>query len=193
MSGEATTSEAVGAVLRDLRTQRGLSARDLAAASGVSAAMVSRIEGGRVSPSLATLSSLAVALDTPLASLFRETGAPRADLTHVKAGEGLVATRVAGSHAHEFTVLGFHNRPGLRFEPVLVTLTRHEDARPPEYRGAGCVFLHMLEGEALYGWDSRRIRLGPGDSLSFDAEPRHGFLDLISERVRFLSVQAERR
>lgn len=183
---------AVGATLRRLREIREMSARDLAAASGVSAAMISRIEGGTVSPSLATLSALAEALDTPLASLFREAGRARSDFTHVKAGEGLSSTRIAGLHSHDFTSLGFHRRPGLSFEPFLVTLRRDEAARPLEYEGRGCLFLYVLEGEAVYAYDSRRIELGPGDSLSFDAELRHGFVELLSDELRFISVQAER-
>jgi transcriptional regulator with XRE-family HTH domain len=183
---------AVGGVLRHLRQVRDMTARDLADASGVSTAMISRIERGQVSPSLATLSALADALDAPLASLFREAGRARADFTHVKGGQGLASTRISGAHSHEFVALGARTRPDLRFEPVMVTLTRKDDARPPEYLGHGCLFLYMLEGEAIYAYDDQRIRIEAGDSLSFDAELRHGFVEVLSERVRFISVQAER-
>jgi transcriptional regulator with XRE-family HTH domain len=190
--GDAPVEAAVGAVLRDLRSLRGLTAKDLAEASGVSAAMVSRIESGQVSASLATLAALARALEVPLAGLFREAGRARADFTLVRQGQGLAARRIAGAHAHDFVSLGFHNRPGLRFDPVLVTLTRREGVRPPEYQGHGCLFLYMLEGEAIYAHDGQAFRIGAGDSLSFDAELPHGFVEVLSERVRFLSVQAER-
>ncbi len=189
---ERPVDAAVGAVLRRLRAARDLSARDLAQASGVSAAMISRVESGTVSPSLATLSALARALDAPLASLFREAGPPRADITHVEGGRGLASTRIAGAHAHAFVSLGFHRRAGLRFEPYLVTLTRAEGVRPPEYQGHGCLFLYVLQGEALYLYDARQFHLRPGDSLSFDAELRHGFVEVLTPRLRFLSVQAER-
>ena len=170
----------------------GLSARDLAEASGVSAAMISRIESGKVSPSLATLSALADALDVPIASLFRDAGRPRSDFTHVKGGRGLTSTRIAGSHSHEFVSLGFHRRQGLRFEPFMVPLPRAAGDRPPEYQGYGCLFIYILSGEAIYAYDDRRIHLKSGDSLSFDAELRHGIVEVLTEEVRFLSVQAER-
>ena len=182
----------VGGVLRQLRQVHSLSARDLAEASGVSAGMISRIESGKVSPSLATLSALAQALDVPLASLFRDTGRSRSDFTHVEAGQGLTSTRIAGNHSHDFVSLGFHRRQGLRFEPFLVTLRRAEGDRPPEYQGYGCLFIYILAGEAIYAYDDRRLHLRPGDSLSFDAELRHGIVEVLSEEVRFLSVQAER-
>ena len=183
---------AVGAVLKHLRQVRDMTAKELAEASGVSAAMVSRIETGSVSPSLPTLSALAGALDVPLASLFREAGRARADITHVIGGKGLASTRIAGDHSHRYVSLGLHNRPDLRFESVLVTLRRTEGVRPPEYQGHGCLFLYMLKGEAVYAYDTERYHLKAGDSLSFDAEMRHGFVKVITEEVRFLSIQAER-
>ncbi len=63
---------AIGASLKELRQSRGQSARWLADQSGISAAMVSRIENGLVSPSIGTLAALAEALEVPIVSLFRE-------------------------------------------------------------------------------------------------------------------------
>jgi len=184
---------AVGRAIRDLRDQASMTARDLAQRSGISAAMVSRIESGRVSPSLATLEQLAATLSVPIVSLFRETGAAVADFTHVRRGDGLRSTRLMGAHAHEFAVLGFHRRLDLQFESVLVTVRRNETTRPPIYTGHGCVFVYMLEGSAIYRYGDRELLLDEGDSISLDAELRYGILEVLTERIRFLSVQAERR
>ena len=181
----------VGRALRELREGSGLTARDLAARSGVSGAMISRIENGQVSPSLATLNALAVSLEIPLASLFRDTATATADVTHVKGGDGLRSIRTAGRHSHEFTALGIHRRRGLRFEALLVRLERHDDSRPPLYNGRGCIFLYVLEGEAIYLYGGREFHLAAGDSLSLDAEIGHGFKEVLTPEVLFLSVQAE--
>jgi transcriptional regulator with XRE-family HTH domain len=183
---------AIGSALRDLREGRGLTARQLAIGSGVSAAMISRIENGQVSPSISTLSALSRALDVPLVSLFRETSSRPADYTHVKKGEGLRSTRILNSHAHEFINLAFHARHDLQFEARLVTLVR-ADARPPTYVGHGVVFVHALEGEALYEYGQREITLKAGDSLSLDAELSYGFKKVLTPTFTFLTVQAERR
>ena len=63
---------AIGASLRELRQSRKQSARRLAEQSGISAAMVSRIENGLVSPSIDTLAALAETLEVPIVSLFSE-------------------------------------------------------------------------------------------------------------------------
>lgn len=193
---EATDGDidrAVGRALREFREFNKQTARDLATQSGVSAAMISRIENGQVSPSLSTLNALANALEVPLVSLLRGTATATADLTHVRNGDGLKSVRLAGAHMHEFTGLGFHHRLGLRFEALMVRLERREDARPPVYNGHGCLFLYILEGEAVYQYGDREVHMREGDSLSFDAEVGHGFREVITPELTFLSVQAESR
>ena len=183
---------AIGSALRELREDRELTARQLAAEADVSAAMISRIENGQVSPSISTLSALSAALDVPLVSLFRDTASNSADFTHVKAGKGLRSTRIVEDHSHEFTNLAFHTRRDLQFEARIVRLERQE-AKPPVYVGHGVIFLYAIEGEALYGYGQREILLKTGDSLSLDAELRHGFKAVKTPSFTFLSVQAERR
>jgi len=183
---------AIGSAVRDLRDSRGQTARQLAAESGVSAAMISRIENGQVSPSISTLSALSKALDVPLVSLFRETSSSHVDFTHVKEGEGLYSTRMVDNHSHDFINLAFHTRRDLQFEARRVTLVR-QTARPPIYVGHGVVFVYALDGEAIYRYGQRDITLKSGDSLSLDAELRHGFKKVVSEEFTFLTVQAERR
>jgi transcriptional regulator with XRE-family HTH domain len=183
---------AIGLALRHLREDHGLTARQLAGASGVSAAMISRIENGLVSPSISTLSALSRALDVPLVSLFRETASKPADFTHVRKGEGLKSTRILERHTHEFINLAFHARHDLQFEARIVTLVR-ADAHPPVYVGHGVVFVYALDGEALYEYGQREIPLKAGDSLSLDAELSHGFKTVLTPTFTFLTVQAERR
>ena len=55
------------------------------------------------------------------------------------------------------------------------------------------VFVHALAGQAVYGYRDRDITLKAGDSLSLDAELRHGFKKVVSEEFTFLTVLAEGR
>ena len=123
---------AIGSALRDLRESDNQTARQLAAQSGVSAAMISRIENGQASPSITTLGALANALNVPLVSLFREIASAHADFTHVVANEGLRSTCIVGGHGHELANLAFHTRRDLQFKARMVTLVR-QSASPPTY------------------------------------------------------------
>jgi transcriptional regulator with XRE-family HTH domain len=183
----------VGRTIRELRELKQLTARDLASRAGVSAAMISRIESGQVSPSLSMLEGLSIALEVPMVSLFRDTGSTVADFTHVRRGEGLKSRRLMGQHSHDFAMLGFHRRLDLQFEALMVTIERTETTSPPTYTGHGCLFVYVIEGAALYRYGTTLIELGEGDSLCLDAELRYGIQAVLTPRLRFLSVQAERR
>ncbi|HFC05579.1 MAG TPA: XRE family transcriptional regulator [Rhizobiales bacterium] len=187
-----TIDQAIGAALRDLRKSRGLTARQLASDSDVSAAMISRIESGQVSPSISTLEALSRTLDVPMVALFRETAVNHVDYTYVKNGEGLKSTRIVDEHSHEFINLAFHPRRDLQFEARLVTLVR-QSAKPPRYIGHGVVFIYVLEGKATYRYGQYEHGLEQGDSLSLDAELAHGFVEVLSPTFVFLTVQAEKR
>src|SRR5438093_12310160 len=72
ITGGATDPTAtVGRRVHALRDARGLSLRDLAARSGVSAPMLSQVERGETSPTLATAQRIAAGLDLPLSTLLR--------------------------------------------------------------------------------------------------------------------------
>jgi len=189
-SANDTNDQAIGLALRDIRETHALSAKQLADESGVSAAMISRIESGQVSPSISTMTSLTNALEVPLVSLFRDVVSERTDFTHVKKGGGVVSTRIKGDHIHHYVNLATHRRRDLNFEAHTVTMTQQEcDA--PRYVGHGVVFMHVLKGSAKFLYGKQSIKLSRGDSLSIDAELSYGVSDVLTPEFVFLAVQAE--
>jgi len=182
---------AIGSALKELRLQRGHSARSLADLSCVSAAMISRIENGLVSPSIGTLAALAEALEVPIVSLFRQASTDHTDFTLVRHGEGLKSTRITEDHRHDYINLALHARKDLRFQARLVTMLRSAGP-PPSYVGHGVVFMQVIAGEAVYRYGQQHMTLRAGDSLTVDAELNHGFVEVLSDEFVFLTVQAER-
>ena len=79
--------EALGAQVKVLRQSLSITASEVAQAAGLSVAMLSKIENGQTAPSLATLQSLAAALNVPITALFTKFDQKR-DATFVKAGRG---------------------------------------------------------------------------------------------------------
>src|SRR3954447_8716572 len=65
------TASAVGPRIRALREAMGLSLRDLAQRSGVSAPMLSQVERGETSPTLASAAKIAAGLELTLSQLLR--------------------------------------------------------------------------------------------------------------------------
>lgn len=182
-------SGAVGLALRRHRVAAGLAIRELGRAAGVSSAMISRIENGQVSPSLSTLDSLARAMSIPVIALFQNT-IRAADVTFVKAGEGLPARRYAPGHVHAYQVLAHFTDQGLHFSAASVTLDRAGNGTHPAYHSRGYVFLTIVEGCCIYRCGETDYPMAPGDSLSFDAQVRHCVKEVTSESVTFVTVAA---
>ena len=62
----------LGARVRQFRSMRGVSLRELAAKAGMTPSMLSQIENNGVNPSINTLKSLADALQVPLFKFFQD-------------------------------------------------------------------------------------------------------------------------
>lgn len=184
--------QAIGSALKHLRENQSISARQLAEKSGISAAMISRIESGQVSPSISTMTALSNALDVPFVSLFKDMVSERTDFTHVKKGSGVQSTRIVGDHIHHYINIASHRRRDINFEAHLVTITQ-QDCEFPRNVGHGVVMLHVLKGSAKYRYGKQELLLEAGDNLSFDAELIYGFCEILTPEFVFLSVQSEAR
>lgn len=177
----------VGQTLQRLRLERNLIISELAAEANISTSMISRIESGTVSPSLATLQSLANALEVPLMALFAHTEVS-ADVHHVKAGDGLPSRRITRGHAHNYLLLGKHSGPGGSFQSARISILRDQSESLPNYQHEGHVFLYVIQGDAVYRCGTEDFVMGTGDTLSFDAKLPHGFCEILSEEIEFITV-----
>ena len=185
---ERNLEMAIGREVRAFRRQRGLTVADLAAATGLSIGMLSKIENGITSPSLTTLQILSHALSTPLTSFLRRFE-ERREVVHVKAGAHVEIERAGTRAGHQYNLLGHigSNSSGVVVEPYMITLTETSDVFPT-FQHDGIELLYMLEGEVQYRHGDQLFHLQPGDSLFFDADAQHGPEVLVKLPARFLSV-----
>ncbi|MGI9232958.1 MAG: helix-turn-helix domain-containing protein [Woeseiaceae bacterium] len=180
--------QAIGRQVRRFRRQLEMSIADLCNATGLSQGMVSKIENGNTSPSLATLSALSEALNVPFTALFRAYDEQR-DAVHVRAGDGLVIERRGTRAGHQYQLLGHSLHGNVSVEPYLITLEEGSEVFPL-FQHPGIEFIHMLSGSMVYRHGSSNYELNPGDSLFFDADVTHGPDRLEDLPVRFISVMS---
>jgi DNA-binding XRE family transcriptional regulator len=185
---EKNLEVAIGRQVRDLRKHQRLTGSDLAAKTGLSVGMLSKIENGVISPSLTTLQTLANALNVPLVQLFSGYAESRGAM-HVKAGEGVETERAGTRAGHQYHLLGHigSNNSGVVVEPYLMVLDDASD-RFPAFQHDGIEMLYMLEGVVDYRHGDRIYRLEPGDSLLFDSDAPHGPETLVTLPARYLSI-----
>ena len=167
--GPGKLERVIAAQVRHYRTASGLSSAELAARTGLSKAMISKIETASTSCSLTTLQRLADGLKIPVTALFRGADTDR-DATFTKDGQGSLTIRSGTQHGHEYRVLGTLKGRSDALEPTLVTLTdacrRFSVVPAPGHR----IHLHAL-GENGLRPRSLRIRHGAG---GFTAAGRRG-------------------
>lgn len=183
--------ESIGREVKRYREKLGLTISELAKAARMSAGMLSKIENGATSPSLASLQALSKALHVPVTALFRGFEEVR-DATFVKAGQGLTIERRGTRAGHQYQLLGHSPHGPIMVEPYLITLTAESDVFPT-FQHAGLEFLYILEGEVGYRHGEKTYVMKPGDALFFDADAPHGPDELRKLPIRFLSVICYRR
>jgi transcriptional regulator with XRE-family HTH domain len=177
---------AIGREVHAFRRKHGMTVVDLARLAKLSPGMLSKIENGLTSPSLATLRALSTALGVPVTAFFRRFE-EHTDATFVRAGEGLVIERRGTRVGHQYRLLGHGVRKSVAVEPYLITLTEESEVFPL-FQHDSVEFLYVLEGRMRYRHGDKTYLLGPGDSLFFDANAPHGPDELIALPIRFLAI-----
>ena len=176
---------AIGQQVRALRKRLNLTVANVAKQAKLSSGMLSKIENGLTSPSLATLSALAHALNVPVTSLFRGYEEQR-DVTMIKAGEGLVIERRGSGAGHQYQLLGHTIGKPYSIEPYVISISDMSEVFPV-FQHAGTELIYMLEGKVAYRHANKTYELEPGDSLFFDAEASHGPEEILALPCRYLS------
>ena len=185
---EKVLEVAIGREVRAFRRQQQITVADLAALTGLSIGMLSKIENGNTSPSLTTLQLLANALSVPITSFFRRFEEAR-EAVHTKTGEGVETERAGTRAGHQYQLLAHlgSNASGVSVEPYMITLNEKSDIFPT-FQHDGIEMLYMLEGEVDYRHGDKVFALKPGDTLFFDADAPHGPEVLVELPARYLSI-----
>jgi transcriptional regulator with XRE-family HTH domain len=159
----------LGRALKARREQLDLSLRALAAASGVSASMISDVERGEKSPTVSTLAGLAAALGTSIAALV--------DRSNVSAGE-IKIVRGSGRNARSRDAHGARLQSfgpaiaGSRIEFMRYVVPPHTTAGPfPAHAGGTIEHIHVAAGalRVVVGEQTADLKMGDSCSCHVDA------------------------
>jgi transcriptional regulator with XRE-family HTH domain len=178
----------VGTRIRSLREGMGLSLRDLAARSGVSAPMLSQVERGETSPTLVVAHRIAAGLELSLSQLLRLDEGD--GVTVVRRGGRVLGGRAAG---HRYEVLT-PPLPGQRVELSLHTLAAGavtgRPGDPPIHEPGSRETAFVIEGRLRLVCDGQGHDLEEGDAVTFDSDLSHHFENPGKTATRFVAVVA---
>jgi len=186
-NGERALERHIGMALRRLRIAQNLVIADVAKLAKISSGMLSKLENGQSSASLVTLVSLSKALGVPLSALLQGYPSEEGGAQLVKRAQGMEVVRRGTRKGHTYHLLAADRGPRRAFEPFLVTLTDKSEVFPG-FEHPGVEFIHILEGRIEYRHGKHTYMMGPGDSLTFRGEVRHGPERLVRLPIRMLSI-----
>lgn len=157
----------VGSRLRQLRTERNRSMRDVARSSGLSTNALSMIERGKASPSVSTLYKISDALGVPITAFFRYEPT-REQVIFRKSSERKRVNFFLGL----WEGLGGEAFTG-QMEPFVVSLEPDSSSGPFGMLHSGSEFVYCLAGQIEYTVEDTIYLMQAGDSLLFAAHLRH--------------------
>ena len=177
----------VGPRIRALREGMDLSLRDLAERSGVSAPMLSQVERGETSPTLAVAVRIAAGLELTLSQLLRLDESD--GVTVVRASERLRGG--ADGHAYEVATPPV---PGQRAELTIHTLAPGAatggPGDPPMHEPGSRETALVCAGPVRLVCAGVAHDLDEGDAVTFDADLPHHFENPGTADARFHAVVA---
>lgn len=181
----------VGEKLRSLRLRRKMGLVELSKHSGLSPALLSKLEHGKLYPTLPTLSRIAMVFSVGLEYFFADER-QRHTFAIARKNERLRFPEAPGTRelAFEFESLDFpaterkFNSYFAEFRPVApekVRLHQHQ----------GVEFIYVLKGRLALKVGTGTEFLEAGDSLYFDAQLPHGYSRAGTKPCSALVVTAE--
>lgn len=178
----------IGKRIRALRLERDVTLDQLAEKTKLTKGQLSKIENGKVSCPVSTLTRVASALGVRVGNLFdADDSSARAVL--VKKGERKPIVGCGSKIGHSYESLAFGLPFGKSFEPYLMTIDEKKiDPAKNVFKHPGHEFLFLIEGKMVYRHAEETFRMEPGDSLFFDGTIEHGPVSVSRTPVRFLSI-----
>jgi transcriptional regulator with XRE-family HTH domain len=181
---------ALGRHIREAREAASLSLRSLAEASGVSRSMLSDIERGAKSPTIALLAAIAEGLGLPLSALL-DGGSSRSSISAqvVRADDQRTLSDPSGVQRTNLGVL--HDDSSVEF--VRFELPPRTVSGTFAPHGPGTLErIHIERGTLDVHFGDRHVTLHAGDTLSCEATVPHSFSN-VSGKIAVLYLVIERR
>lgn len=182
----ASTLRAIGARVRELRLQRGLTLHGVSELTGLSPSLMSLVERGKTSPSIGTLVAVAHALGVHMADLVPGSPNDRESPVLRQADQPVFSTLEGVTRR----VLRDDRLRGL--EIAINEYVSGGRSAERELHHTGFEYGVVLEGELTVEVEGESHLLKAGDSIAYDSTRPHRITNQSAGAVRALWVNFDR-
>jgi transcriptional regulator with XRE-family HTH domain len=188
---ETLDSYHVGDKLKQLRLRRKMGLVELSRHTGLSPALLSKLEHGKLYPTLPTLSRIALVFSVSLDHFFSDERT-RHTFALTRKKDRLRFPEVPGSAdvAFDFESLDFL-ATDRKFNAYLADFREIASDKIHLHQHAGVEFIYVLKGRLALKMGTNLEYLDAGDSLYFDSQLAHGYSRSGNKPCSALVVTAE--
>ena len=176
----------IGATVKQLRVTKGMTLKDLSAATGLSTGFLSQLERGLNSVAIDSLATIAEALGVTLQSFINQIDGKKDDGLVVKSYEKEIF------FAENHNYIQYHltaDRSDKSFLARYIEIMPSPGGSEPiSYTHGGEEFVYILEGILTLYFNNTKRDLYPGDSAHYHSETEHAWGNSTNKAVRFISV-----
>ena len=160
--------------IREIRVSKGLTLAQLGEETGLSKALLSRIENNQTSPPIATLSKISQALKVPLAIFFEDEEDNHKGYSVIRKGDRKQVVSRGTKIGFAYYSLT-HMKSSHIMEPFIIHYPVIKKEPKVLFDHPGEEFLFVLKGKMQLVYGKEKIDLEEGDAIHFDpSEPHRG-------------------
>lgn len=172
----------MGAIIKSVRQEMGLSLDKVAMRTGVSKAMLAQIERGESNPTVSTLWKISTGLRITFSRLLETTSTdyhvmPLADTPLVEEDEGRMVLR---------NVFPFDPMTGIDYFHITLLPECHYES--PSHANVYEEYVLVTKGQLLLVIDEKEYLLLAGDSLRFKGDANHAYINPSDEETVFQNI-----
>jgi XRE family transcriptional regulator, regulator of sulfur utilization len=174
LSDAEKLAKQIGATLRKIRQQRGISIQELAQITEVSKLTLGNIERGEANPSLAVIWKIANGLSIPISFLLNEE--KEIVLSRKHKGNKVISANEACTLEPMFDVSNYGSS-----EIHRAFLKPNSDYFPGAHQPGVIEYVTVMAGELIIMIENERYHLNEYDSIKFDGDKEHGYINPTSD------------
>lgn len=177
----------LGEKIKNMRTERGLSLKELANKSGISAAAIHKIESNGITPTITTMMKISDALGKKV-SHFIEEKVEDSDVVFVSAKErepiltfkkGLELQGISATKYGDFMMTAAYS---------VLEVGASSGKKPMKHRGEELVY--CISGRVEFQVYDKTYTIGPGDSIHFRTLLEHKWRNVGQSKAKLLWILA---